>query len=78
MDYFLSEDEIATTLCPKALASFNPMDPRPPIPITPTHFFYPVVKPQCYKGLYIVVPAHMIGPTASKAKFSGILTTKCS
>lgn len=74
----MSDDDIATTRCPNALANFKPIVPRPPIPITPTVFFTPLVYPQCYKGLYIVTPAHMIGPTVSKGRLSGILTTKCS
>lgn len=32
----LSLEEIATTVCPRALASFIPIVPKPPIPIIPT------------------------------------------
>ena len=44
---FPAEVEIATTLCPRALASLMPIVPRPPTPIIPMVIFDPsFVAPQ--------------------------------
>ena len=71
--------EIATTLCPRALASLIPIVPRPPTPMIPMVMDDPsLVAPQLRKGSYKVIPAQRRGAAYGNGRLSGNLMIKYS